>query len=103
MSKKESSGARRRFTAEHEAQVVRLCQQTGKTAYAVATELGLAPNSVTRWVRQAQIDAGGGGEGPRTTAERETLAALRRGNRTLRQERDNLRKAIVLFARAGTA
>jgi len=101
MSRKKSSGTRRRFAAEHEAEVVRLCQQPGKTAYAVATELGLAPGSVTRWVRQAQIDAGGGGEGPRTTAEREELVALRRENRRLRQERDILRKATALFAREG--
>jgi len=101
MSKKKPSGTRRRLTAEYKAEVVQLCQQPGKTAYAVATELGLSPSSVTRWVRQAQIDAGGGGEGPRTTAEREELAALRRENRKLRQERDILRKATALFAREG--
>ncbi len=100
-SEKKSSGTRRRFASEYEAEVVRLCQQTGKTAYAVATELGLSPSSVTRWVRQAQIDASGGGEGPRTTTEREESAALRRENRTLRQERDILRKATALFAREG--
>ena len=98
-SRKKSSGRRRHVTAEYKAEVVRFCQQPGKTAYAVAAEL--PPSSVTRWVRQAQNDAGGGGEGPRTTAEREALAALRRENRKLRQELDILRKATALFAREG--
>lgn len=101
MSKKKQPGKRRRFTAEYRAEVVRLCQQPGKTPYAVATELGLSPSSVSRWVEQAQVDASGGGKGPLTTAEREELAALRRENRTLRQERDILRKATALFAREG--
>lgn len=101
MSKKKKSGTRRRFTAEYKAEVVRLCQRPGKTPYMVATELGLSPSSVARWVQQAEVDAGGGGQGPLTTAEREELSALRRENRSLRQERDILRKATALFAREG--
>lgn len=100
-SKKKRAGKRRRFTDEYKAQVVSLCERPGKTPYMVATELGLSPNSVARWVDQAQVDASGGGKGPLTTAEREELAALRRENRSLRQERDILRKATALFAREG--
>jgi transposase len=94
---------RRRFTVEYKAEVIRLSQQPGKTPYGVARELGLSPSAVILWVRQAQVDSGGGGQGPLTTAEREELAALRREVRTLRQEREILRRATALFAREGTS
>ena len=51
--------------------------------------------------RRGSMWAVGGGEDPRTMAEREALAVLRRENRTLRQERDILQKATALFAREG--
>jgi len=43
-------------------------------------------------VRQAEIDAGRGAPGALTTEEREELGRLRRENRTLRMERDILKK-----------
>lgn len=92
---------RRRFTAEYKAEVVRLSAVAGKSPYEVALELGLSPSVVSRWVKQAKIDAGGGGQGPLTSAERDELARLRRENKTLRQERDILRKATAFFAKEG--
>jgi transposase len=50
-------------------------------------------------LRQAEVDAGRGPSGALTTAEREELARLRRGVRTLRMERDILRKATAFFAK----
>jgi transposase len=96
-------GKRRVFTPEYKAQVVELCRQPGRSPSAVARELGLTPSAVTKWVRQAQVDAGPGGTGALTTAEREELAGLRREVRTLRQEREILRKATAFFAREGTS
>ena len=98
MSKKKKR-RRRNFTDEYKAEVVRLCQQPGKTPNGVAIELGLTPSAVTGWVKQAAVDAGGGGSGALTTSEREELAALRKENRQLRQERDILAKAAAWFAR----
>ena len=102
MSKKER-GKRRKFTAEYKAEVVRLCQQPGKTTSGVAQELGLTPSAVMNWVKQATVDAGGGGSGALTTAERDELAALRREVRTLRQEREILKRAAAFFAKEGTS
>lgn len=98
-----SKRKRRRFTDEYKAEVVRLCEQPGKTVFAVARELGLTPSAVTNWVRQAKIDAGGGGTGALTSAEREELSALRREVRTLRQEREILKRATAFFAKEGTS
>jgi len=48
-------------------------------------------------VRQAEIDAGRGPAGARTTEEREELGRLRREIRTLRLERNFLKKATAFF------
>lgn len=100
MSKKQAR-TRRKFSPEYKAEVVRLCQQPGKTAHGVAAELGLTPSAVSTWVAQARVDSGGGGTGALTSSEREELSALRRENKTLRQERDILKRATAFFAKEG--
>jgi transposase len=93
---------RRTFTAEYKAEVVRLVIEGGKSSFAVAKQLGISASVVRGWVKQAEIDRGGGGVGALTSAEREELAELRREVKNLRIEREILRKATVLFAREGT-
>ena len=88
---------RRSFPDEYKAQVVELCRGGERSIGAVAKDLDLSETAVRRWVAQAEIDAGRR-EGL-TSAEREELARLRRENRTLRDERDLLRRAAAFFAR----
>ena len=90
---------RRAFTDEFKAQTVRLIRESGKSIGEVAQELDLTESAVRAWVRQAAIDRGRGGVGPLTTEEREELGRLRRENRTLRMERDILKKATAFFAK----
>ncbi len=93
---------RRHFTPEYKAEVVALMRKTGKTAGQVARDLDLTETSVRAWLRQADIDEGKGPAGALTTAEREELAALKREVKTLRLERDILKKATAFFAKETT-
>jgi transposase len=92
-----SKRSRRSFSPEFKAEVVELCRQPGRNVSSVSKELGLTETAVRRWVNQADVDTG---ERPGlTSAEREELSVLRRENRTLREERDILKRAVGFFAR----
>ena len=90
---------RRKFTAEYKADVVRLVRDGGKTIRQVSRDLDLTESAVRHWVGQSAIDGGGGGTGALTTEERAELVALRREARTLRMEREILKKAAAFFAK----
>ena len=91
--------ARRKFTKEYKAEVVRLVLDGGKAVGQVSRDLDLTESAVRNWVKQAKIDVGKGGAGPLTTAERAELVALRREARQLRMEREILKKAAAFFAK----
>ena len=74
----------------------------GRSISEVARELDLVPSALGNWVRDAKIEAGTGPVGAVTASEREELSRLRRENRTLRMERDILKKAAAFFAKEGT-
>jgi transposase len=90
---------RRSFTAEFKGQAVKIVRESGKPIGTVARELDLTETALRSWVRQEEIDAGRGRTGALTTEEREELGRLRREVRTLRMERDILKKATAFFAK----
>jgi transposase len=90
---------RRKFTDEFKAETVRLIRETGRSITAVAREMDLTPSAVERWVKQAEIDEGGGPAGALTTGEREELRRLRREILEVRMEREILKKAAAFFAK----
>jgi len=102
MESKKTKRKRRHFTREYKAEVVRLVRTGSKSVGQVARDLDLTETCVREWVRQAAIDAGKGPAGALTTAEREELAALKREVKTLRMERDILKKAAAFFAKETT-
>ena len=86
-----------RDPTEFRAEAIRLYRTAGRSHRELASELGVAPETLRRWVIQADVDAGE--RAALTTEEREELRALRQENRILREERDILKKAAAFFAR----
>jgi transposase len=91
--------ARRSFTPEFKAEIVQLCQQGDRSIGQVARDFDLTETAVRAWVRQAERDAGTGGDGGLTSAERQELSALRRENRQLRQDVEILKRATAFFVK----
>jgi transposase len=88
---------RRYFSPEFKAETVELIRSSGRSVPDICRELGLTETTVRKWVRQDRVDAGEV-EGI-ASGEREELARLRAENRTLRMERDLLKKAAAFFAK----
>lgn len=85
------------YAAEFRQEAVRLFRVSGKPLRDIASDLGIAPESLRRWALQADVD-----DGRRqglSSDEREELRKLRRENARLREEREILKKAATFFAR----
>ncbi len=71
--------------------------RAGRTPASLAREFEPTETTIRNWVAQADRDAGVRTDGL-TTDERKELNQLRREVRTLREERDILKKAAAWFA-----
>jgi transposase len=85
------------YPPEFREEAVRLYRSSDRSVSKVAEELGISSESLRRWNQQAEIDAGE--RKGLTTEEQEELTRLRREVKTLRQEREFLKKAAAFFAR----
>jgi transposase len=96
MAKKQRGKTRPSYPAEFRRRMVELVRG-GRTPEALSREFEPTAQSIRQWVRQADLDEGKRTDGL-TTEEREELVRLRRENRTLREEKEILRKAAAWFA-----
>ncbi len=98
-------GRRSKFSPEVRERAVRMVTEHLKdhesewaAIASIAEKIGCAPETLRKWLRQSQRDAG---QRPgQTTEEREELKKLRRENLELRRANEILRKASAFFAQA---
>ena len=87
----------KRFPAEFKRDVVTVARRGDLSVAEVAADFDISPESVRRWMRQADIDDGIK-EGL-TTAEQAEIVQLRRDKRRLEMENEILRRAAAYFAK----
>src|SRR3954463_13729224 len=86
------------YPPEFRAHAVGLARASELRPSQVARGLGIDPDTLRRWLRQADVDAG---HLPGTTTDEQAeLVRLRREVALRREERDILQKAPASFARA---
>jgi transposase len=87
----------RKFPPEFKRDVVAVARRGDLKLNEVAADFDVAPETVRRWVRQAEID-----DGVRdglTSAEQAEIVQLRRTTRGLEMENEILRRAAAYFAK----
>ncbi len=82
------------YPPEFREEAVRLARSSEMDLSEVARELGVSAESLRKWVKHIEIDAGER-EDLTTDEEREELHRLRRENKVLRQEKEILRRATA--------
>jgi transposase-like protein len=87
----------KRFPPEFKADVVKVARRGDLTVNEVAADFDISPESVRRWMKQADIDDGL--KDGLTTAEQDEVVKLRRANRRLEMENEILRRAAAYFAK----
>ena len=87
----------KKFPDEFKRDVVRVARRGDMTHAEVAADFGISPESVRRWVHQADVDDGV--KDGLTSAEQSELVQLRRAKRRLEMENEILRRAAAYFAK----
>lgn len=90
---------KRRYTREFKLEAVRLYEASEKSMRTIEQELGITPYLLSKWVQQFREQEAAAfpskGKLPEKDGE---LQRLRREVEILRQERDILKKVVVIFS-----
>jgi transposase len=87
----------KKFSPEFKRDVVTVARRGDLTIAEIAADFDISPESVRRWMRQADIDDGI--KAGLTSAEQAEVVQLRRDKRRLELENEILRRAAAYFAK----
>ncbi len=87
----------KKFPPEFKRDVVSVARRGDLTVAEVAADFDISPESIRRWMRQADIDDGI--KDGLTSAEQSEIVQLRRDKRRLEMEVEILRRATAYFAK----
>jgi transposase len=85
------------YPPEFRREAIELHRLSGKSIKQVADDLGISDMTLRNWIKQAEIDQGR--RNGLSSDEREELRELRKEVRSLRMEREILKKAAAFFAK----
>ena len=85
-----------KHTNEFKLEAVRLAERDGMSVAQVARDLGISDSVLYDWVKKFGTSSA---DTPLTPDEREELIRLRRELRTVKEERDILKKATAFFTK----
>ena len=89
---------RKRYSPEYKRELVELVRRSQSSCRKIALEVGVNPNMLTRWVREA--DAGGGKAFPGGGIPRdEEMARLKRELSKVTRKRVSFKDAAAYFAK----
>ena len=90
---------RKTYTREFKLEVLHLAENTDKPISHLEQDLGLSVGTIHHWRRQVLVDGEEAFPGSgRVTGQAEMIRRLKREIEVLREERDILKKAIVVFS-----
>jgi transposase len=87
---------RKTYTQDFKLDAVKLVTERGMSRSRVARDLGIGTQTLRNWLRTLAADLP---TAPTGGTDAQRLAALRRKNEVLREERDILKKALGIFSR----
>jgi transposase len=92
---------RKTYTREFKLEAIQLAETSDKSIAEIERDLGLGSGQIHHWKRQLAHEGEDAFPGKgHLKPQDELIRQLQRENETLRQERDILKKAISVFARA---
>lgn len=92
---------KRKFSPEFKREAVELTRQPGISCRQVALEIGINPNMLSRWRREAETNTGKSFSGSGIPRDQE-LARLKRELSRVTKERDFLKEAATYFAKGSS-
>ena len=93
---------RKKYSPEFKREAIELVRRSGTSYRQVALEIGVAPNLLTRWVRESQPGLENAFPGTGSPRDEE-LARLKRELARVTKERDFLRDAAAYFAKESSS